>query len=260
MEPNLLQSWLLAWALTAPRILIAFALLPILTDSMIPANLRNGVILIFSLYVLPLTHEQFLLLDITLIKLVGIVVKEAILGLLIGFVLSIPFWAVKATGFLIDMQRGVMSALFFSHMTENMVSPIGNFFNLILTVLLLVTGGFMTLLKTLFLSYQTWPINQMLPAMSLKVADYMLQQFDALLYTTLLLAGPIIIMMFLIDIGLGLVGRILPQLNIFMLAMPIKSAIGFLMLIYYITFIANYMKESFFKPEISLTLLQRLLQ
>ncbi len=260
MEPNLIQSWLIAWALTAPRILITFALLPILTDSMIPANLRNGIILIFSLFVLPLTHEQFLLLDTSLINLIGIVIKEGVLGLLIGFILSTPFWAIKATGFLIDMQRGVMSALFFSHMTENMVSPIGNFFNLLLTVLLLMTGSFMTLLKTVFLSYQTWPINQMLPTMSLKVADYMLQQFDELIYTTLLLAGPIIIMMFLIDVGLGLVGRILPQLNIFMLAMPVKSAVAFLMLIYYVTFIATYMKDNFFKMEVSLTLLQRLLQ
>ena len=127
MDPTIIQSWLITWALTAPRILVAFAVLPILTDPVIPTNLRNGVVLILSLFVLPLTHEQFLLLQPDVLKLIVLAIKEGILGLFIGYLLSIPFWALKATGFLIDMQRGVMSALFYSHVTANTVSPIGNF-------------------------------------------------------------------------------------------------------------------------------------
>ncbi len=259
MDPTIIQSWLITWALTAPRILVAFAVLPILTDPVIPTNLRNGVILILSLFVLPLTHEQFLLLQPDVLKLIVLAIKEGILGLFIGYLLSIPFWALKATGFLIDMQRGVMSALFYSHVTANTVSPIGNFFSLLLTVLLLVTGGFLSLLKTLYLSYVTWPIDQLLPSLSLQTADFFLQQMDTLMYTTLLLAGPIIIIMFLIDLGLGLVGRFLPQLNIFIVAMPIKSAVTFFMLIFYVVYIADYLKANFFKMEQSLAMLEHLL-
>ena len=79
------------------------------------------------------------------------------------------------------------------------------------------------------------------------------------MYTTLLLAGPIIIIMFLIDLGLGLVGRFLPQLNIFIVAMPIKSAVAFFMLIFYIVYIADYLKANFFKMEQSLAMLEHLL-
>lgn len=246
METSLLQSWLMAWAFTAPRVLIVFAILPILTEPVVPQTLRNGIVLILSLYVLPLTHEQFLNIDLNLMSMVAIVVKEALLGLMIGYVLSVPFWAVKATGFLIDMQRGVMSALFFSHTTGNMVSPLGNLFSLLLTTLLLTTGGFLTLLETLFLSYQTWPMDQFVFGTNPKVVTFFLKQLDLLLYTSLLLAGPLLGIMFLIDIGTGLVGRFLPQLNIFLVAMPIKSGVTFLMLALYISFLADYMKTSFF--------------
>jgi type III secretion protein T len=260
MEPTIIQSWLLTWAFTAPRILIAFAVLPILTDPVVPSTLRNGILMILSLFVLPLTHEQFLNIDPSLPNMLAIVVKEGVIGLMLGYVMSVPFWAVKATGFLIDMQRGVMSALFFSQTTGNMVSPIGNLFSLLLTTLLLVTGGFLTLLQTLFLSYKSWPLDQFMFSMDIKIADFFLKQLDLLLYTTLLLAGPMIGIMFLIDLGTGLVGRYLPQLNIFLIAMPIKSGVSFFMLVLYMTFLANYMKDSFVKINAVLPMMEALLR
>ena len=260
METDALHSWLMAWALTAPRILVAFALLPILTDPIVPRTLRNGVIMTLSLFILPLTHEQFLNIRIDMLNLIGILIKEGVIGLLLGYALSVPFWAVKAAGFLIDMQRGVMSALFFSPVTSNMVSPLGGLFSLLLTTLLLVSGGFLILLKTLYLSYQTWPIDQFYPRITLEVTTFFLQQLDLLLYTSVLIAGPFIGVMFLVDFGLGMVGRFLPQLNVFLAAMPIKSGLTFFMLTLYIGFLAQYMKEMFFSMGNNLTLLEKLLR
>jgi type III secretion protein T len=260
MEPTIIQSWLLAWAFTAPRMLVAFAILPILTDPVVPGTLRNGIILILSLFILPLTHEQLGHIKPDILNMLMIVVKEGVIGLMLGYVLSVPFWAVKATGFLIDMQRGVMSSLFFSQTTANMVSPLGNLFSMLLTTLLLVTGGFTMLLQTLFLSYKTWPIDQFIPAPNLAVATFFLHQMDLLLYTTLLLAGPMMGIMLLIDLGTGLVGRYLPQLNIFLVSMPIKSGVTFFMLVFYIAFIADYLKENFFKMGENLKILETLLK
>lgn len=213
-----------------------------------------------SLFILPLTHEQFLNLKLDMLTLLGILVKEGIIGLLLGYTLSVPFWAVKAAGFMIDMQRGVMSALYFSPMTANMVSPLGGLFSLLLTTLLLVSGGFLILLKTLYLSYKTWPIDQFYPQITLEVVTFFLQQLDLLLYTSVLIAGPFLGTMFLIDFGLGMVGRFLPQLNVFLAAMPIKSGLTFFMLTLYIGFLGNYLKEGFFKMGDNLTILDHLLR
>lgn len=260
MEPTVVQSWLMAWVFSAPRILVAFAVLPILTDPVVPMTLRNGILLILALFLLPLTHDQFLNMHHDMLWMFAIVVKEGVLGLMLGYVMSVPFWAVKATGFMIDMQRGVMSALFFSHTTGNMVSPLGNLFSLLLTTMLLVTGGFMTLLQTLFLSYQVWPIDQFMFNLNADVATFFLKQLDMLLYTTVLLAGPFMGLMFLVDLGAGLVGRYLPQLNIFLIAMPVKSALAFFMLALYIGYLASYIREHFVRIADALPLLTGLLQ
>ncbi len=260
MEPSVVQSWLMAWVFTAPRILAAFAVLPILTDPLVPVTLRNGVLLILALFLLPVTHDQFLNMRHDMLWMFAIVAKEAVLGLMMGYVMSVPFWAIKAAGFMIDMQRGVMSALFFSQTTANMVSPLGNLFSLLLTTMLLVTGGFLTLLQTLFLSYQVWPIDQFMFHLNADVASFFLKQLDMLLYTTVLLAGPFMGLMFLVDLGLGLVGRYLPQLNIFLIAMPVKSALAFFILALYIGYIADYMRNSFVRIADALPLLSRLLQ
>lgn len=260
MEIEALQTWLMAWAFTAPRILIAFAVLPILTEPVVPRTLRNGVVMIMSLFILPLTHEQLLSMKLDALSMLALLIKEGLLGLLLGYTLSVPFWAVKAAGFLIDMQRGVMSALFFSAMTANMVSPLGGLFSMLLTTLLLVSGGFMILLKTLYLSYQTWPIDQFFPHMTLEVASFALQQLDLLMYTSVLIAGPFIGVMFLVDFGLGMVGRFLPQLNVFLAAMPVKSGLSFFMLTLYIGFLAQYMKDGFFAMGNNLKILDALLR
>lgn len=253
-------SWLIAWAFTAPRILVTFALLPVLTEPLLPSTLRNGIVMILSLFVLPLTHEQLLNVHMDIVTILTLVIKEGLLGLLLGYVLSVPFWALKAAGFLMDMQRGVMSALFFSPLTNNMTSPLGGLFNIFLTTILLVSGGFLLLLQTLFLSYQTWPIDQFFPQVTLEVASFFLQQLDLLLYTSVLIAGPFIGMMFLVDFGLGMVGRFMPQLNVFLAAMPVKSGLTFFMLTLYIGFLAEYLKEEFLRMGKHLTLLDALLR
>jgi type III secretion protein T len=80
------------------------------------------------------------------------------------------------------------------------------------------------------------------------------------MYTAILIAAPIMAILFLIDIGSGLVGRFLPQLNIFLQAMPIKSAVAFFLLILYLNFIADYIKDVFFKLAGNFSILESLLK
>ena len=73
-----------------------------------------------------------------------------------------------------------------------------------------------------------------------------LGSLDGMLRATVVIAAPVIIIMFLATLGLGLVNRTAPQLNVFFLSMPIKSALGIAMLVIYLPFIMDmlmYTKE-----------------
>ena len=254
-----MQPWFMALVLTTPRILVAFTVMPMFSQPIFPAMIRNGIMIVMSLSVLPLTYEQLLLMDVGWGDLFFLVFKEGLIGLALGYSMSIPFWAMRGVGFLMDMQRGAMSALFFSPTVTGMVSPLGNLLAQFATVLLFVSGGFLMLMETLMLSYQVWPLHQFIPDFNVNSARFFLQQLDLLLYTVLLIAGPFIGMMFLIDFGTGLVGRYLPQLNIFLVAMPIKSALVFFMLIFYIVIISHYLRDTFINLGSSLHILDGLI-
>jgi type III secretion protein T len=62
---------------------------------------------------------------------------------------------------------------------------------------------------------------------------------DGMLRDTVVISAPVLIVMFLATVGLGLVNRTAPQLNVFFLSMPVKSALGIAMLIVYLPFIMD---------------------
>ncbi|PIE00571.1 MAG: EscT/YscT/HrcT family type III secretion system export apparatus protein [Thiothrix nivea] len=244
-EITALQTWLFALILTAPRIMVVFSIMPMFAQAIFPALIRNGVMVVLSFTVLPLTHSQVIDMELNALALMTLIVKEGMIGLLLGYAMSLPFWAMRGVGFIIDLQRGAMSALFFSPPVTGMVSPLGNLLAQLATVMLFVSGGFLMLMETVMLSYQTWPLDRFIPEFTGDSADFFLQQLDLLFYTIVLVAGPFIGLMLIIDFGTGLVGRYLPQLNIFLIAMPIKSALVFFSLIFYVIIIGHYLRDTF---------------
>lgn len=258
-EIAVLQTWFLALILTAPRILVAFTIMPMFAQPIFPALIRNGIMVVLSFTVLPLTHSQLINIELDAVTLMTLVAKEGVIGLLLGYAMSIPFWAMRGVGFIIDLQRGAMSALFFSPPVTGMVSPMGNLLAQLATVLLFVSGGFLMLMETIMLSYQTWPLDRFIPEFNVGSAKFFLQQLDLLFYTVVLVAGPFIGLMLIIDFGTGLVGRYLPQLNIFLIAMPIKSALVFFMLIFYVVIIGHYLRDTFINFGTNLQILDGLI-
>ncbi len=239
------EIWLLAWLLTVPRILGAFLVMPFLNSTVLPGLARNGIIVVLSVVAVPMTFEQIKDVPMEAFYIVGILIKEVALGFMMGFMFSIPFWAVSAAGYFIDMQRGTMSGEQFAAVIADQTSPLGNLLTLLSVTLLFASGGFLLLYEVLLLSYQSWPIDRFFPTFHMDSAVVFLRQFDLLMYTAALLAGPIVAIMYLIEIGAALIGRQVPQLNVFLLTMPIKSGVGMLMLIYYVTYVTHYMQEKF---------------
>ena len=254
------ELWLFAWTLTIPRILGAFLVIPFLSSTTLPGLVRNGIVMVLSVVAVPMTLEQVKDLPLEVLPTMVIVIKEVILGFMMGFMFSIPFWAVSAAGYFIDMQRGTMSAEQFAAVITDQTSPLGNVLALMAVTLLFASGGFLLLYEVLLLSYQTWPIDSFFPKFHMDSAVVILQQLDLLMYTAALIAGPIVAVMYLIEIGAALVARQVPQLNVFLLTMPIKSGVGMLILIYYVTFIANFLREKFLHFGDSFQILERILK
>lgn len=244
MEINT-KVWMLAWLLSVARLLGVFLASPYLGKANLPGFTRNAIVMILAGVSVPIVMDQISDIPYDALTILGLIIKEMILGFFMGYFFSIPFWAASSSGFWIDLQRGVMSAQLFSPSTGDMTSPLGQFISRIYVVLLFSTGGFLMMFEVILLSYKVWPVDTFIPHFNMESVSVVLQQFDLIMYTMVLLAGPIIIIMFIAEIGGAIIGRDIPELNIFLLLMPIKSGIALLLLTLYIAFVGKFFKESF---------------
>ena len=233
------HRWILAAVLAMARIGGAFAVCPALTESMIPGVARRAAVLGFSCIAIPLVHAGMPPGEPNMWMFALVAFKEALIGFLIGFFAAVPFWIAENVGNFIDNQRGATMGEVYSPLNGSQVSTTGIFFTQIVSTLFFVGGAVFVFLGALYKSYLLWPVFGDWGALAPGAGGVALGALDGMLRTTVVISAPVIILMFLATLGLGFVNRTAPQLNVFFLSMPVKSALGVAMLVIYVPFILD---------------------
>lgn len=234
------MSYIKTLALIQPRILAMFLVLPLFNTQLIPGMLRFAVAGALGLVMVPALMPVIAAVELDPMSLLLLILKETFIGFVIGYLAAIPFWIFEAVGFLVDNQRGASIAATLNPLTGNDSSPLGILFNQAFIVFFLISGGFSLLLGTLYDSYTLWSVVQWRPELRPESVPVMLGQLDRLVRMALLLASPALVAMFLAEFGLALVSRFAPQLQVFFMAMPIKSALAMLVLVLYASSLFEY--------------------
>ena len=224
----------------------AFAVCPALTESMVPGVARRAAVLGFSCLAIPFIHAGMPPGEPNALMFSALAFKEALIGFLIGFFAAVPFWIAENVGNFIDNQRGATMGEVYSPLSGAQVSTTGIFFTQIVSTLFFVGGAVFVFLGALYSSYSVWPVFSRGMSFMPDVPLQILGAVDGMLRVTVVISAPVIIVMFLATLGLGLVNRTAPQLNVFFLSMPVKSALGIAMLAVYLPFIMDmlmYKKE-----------------
>ena len=226
------QVYIFAFSLA--RMLAVFYMIPILQQSVLPGAIRTAVAISMILVIQPVVGDGVVVSDLQAATIMAIVAKEILIGILLGFGAATLFWAVESAGFFIDNQRGSTMASSVDPLTGSQTSPLGIFLTQVVTVFFMVGGGFFVLMLAIYESYVLFPVFSFFPQLGIEGARYFLSIIDRIMALALVMAAPAMIAMFLSEFGLGLVSRFAPQLNVFFLAMGVKSAVGILMLVLYI--------------------------
>ena len=230
-----LMPYLTALGYALPRLLGIFSVLPMFNRQALPGLLRSSVAACIGLFLIPALLEPSDIAGANRAATVAlaIIVKEGLLGLAIGFMLSLPIWAMEAMGAIIDNQRGASIAQILSPLTGHDTSSLGDLFSQATVVFLLISGGFLLMLAAIYDSYAIWPVYSWTPRFDPETPRLLLGQLDYLMRLSVLLGAPVLIAMFLSEVGLALVSRFAPQLQVFFLAMPVKSGLAMLVLAAY---------------------------
>ena len=227
-----LNAFVLAVAMSTPRILGVFIALPMFAREALPGGIRGAMAIGLALIVAPSLMPHVRALPGALCVVVAI--KEAFLGFALGYVLTLPFWAMESAAFFIDNQRGATIGATLNPLTGSDSSQLGQLFLQGFVVYVLVSGAFLGLLGIVYDSFVVWPVLEWLPSLPRWGVAEWLSRLDQLTRTALLICAPVVAAMFLAELGLAIVSRFAPQLQVFVLAMPIKSALAFLVLMMYV--------------------------
>ncbi|MDB5840442.1 MAG: EscT/YscT/HrcT family type secretion system export apparatus protein [Herminiimonas sp.] len=224
---------LIAMAYTLPRMFAMFSLLPMFNRQALPVLLRAGVAASIAVFIVPTLVEPANAVDRTGFEMLAVIVKEAGLGFIMGFIIAIPIWAFEMMGDFIDNQRGASIAQTLSPMTGHDTSPLGDLFSQACVIFLFISGGFLLIVASIIDSYRIFPVFAWWPHFDVSTPTFLLGLLDRLMRLAVLMGAPVIIAMFLSEVGLALVSRFAPQLQVFFLAMPIKSGLAIFVLAVY---------------------------
>ncbi|RMI03552.1 flagellar biosynthetic protein FliR [Cellulomonas triticagri] len=150
----------------------------------------------------------------------GALVLEAVVGAALGFLVSLLFAAVQSAGGLIDLFGGFQLAQAFDPQNQTSGAQFGRLYNWTCLVLLFVSGGYQLMIAGLARSFDAAPVGSGLDlaAMAQSVTTGLTDMFLAALQ----IGGPLLIVLFLTDVGLGLLTRVSPALNAFAMGFPLK--------------------------------------
>ncbi len=127
----------------------------------------------------------------------GLLLKEMLIGALLGFASSVPLAIALAGGGIIDLYRGAMLGT--SDPAGGEVTSYGMVFAIMTLWLFANIGGFQIVISTIYQSYDIWPVNTKFPSFD-PGADAILQILENILLSAVVLAGPLLVIMFLSDI------------------------------------------------------------
>jgi type III secretion protein T len=227
------------------RIGAALSIAPFFSRQFIGGPGRNVVIFSMSLplfYLLLPTMPQ----NGVPVLLMGLwLVKEAVIGVILGVAVSFIFYAAEGVGFVVDVQRGASMATIFDPMAGSQTSLMGSFLLQMMSVAFFYAGGFLFFLDLTYKTYQIWPVFTYFPTFEGGFAVFFNDFLNQLMSVIFCLAAPILIVLFLAEFGLGMVNRFAPQLNVFFLAMPIKSWLSMMFLLLYMSLLGYFFERHF---------------
>ncbi|PLR87455.1 flagellar biosynthetic protein FliR [Bacillus sp. V33-4] len=161
-----------------------------------------------------------------------LIIKEALVGLVLGFIAYLILSAVQIAGGLIDFQMGFAIANVIDPQTGAQSPLMGQYLYTISLLLLLAVNGHHLLLDGIFYSYQFIPIDQAwIPFGDENIAEFVTRSFNSMFVIAFQMSIPVVACLFLVDVALGIVARTVPQLNVFVVGLPLKIGVGLIVLI-----------------------------
>ncbi|MCD5322698.1 MULTISPECIES: flagellar biosynthetic protein FliR [Pontibacillus] len=211
------------------RVTAFFVTLPLFSYRNMPTQHKIGFSAFLALLMYFTIDVPVILLDETFILLI---LKEALVGLLVGFIAYLILAAIQIAGGFIDFQMGFAIANVIDPQTGVQSPLIGQYLYTFTLLFLLAVNGHHLLIDGVFYSYEVIPMNQVsIPFGEGSIAEFVVFTFNKMFIVAFQMAMPVVGCLFLVDVALGIIARTVPQLNVFVVGLPLKIFVSFVVII-----------------------------
>jgi flagellar biosynthetic protein FliR len=228
MLQEFITTGVFAFILTFARIGAAITIMPGVGDSLTPQNIRLYIALGLSLVLAPFVSKYLPSPVPGAAALLTLVTMEFVIGLFLGTMARIFMVALDTAGMVISMASGLGNAQLFNPGFSTQGSLIGAFLSMTGVTLLFVTDLHHLLFYGLVGSYELFPLGHVPDSGSM--AEMMAEALSSSFMIAIEIAAPFLIISLLLYIGMGVLARLMPQVQVFLLAIPIQITLSLVML------------------------------
>jgi flagellar biosynthetic protein FliR len=222
-----LNAWIAPLLWPFLRALAVFSALPIFNRQNVPLRVRIGLAAFIAFAAQPALPEMPVVALDSMVAL-SIVAQQVLIGLTMGFAVRVVFAAVEFAGELIGLQMGLNFAGFFDPVTASQGTAVSSFFATLVAWIFIALNGHLIVVTALVSSFQAFPVG---PEPFAFLTRSQPHRWGAEIFSTgLWIALPLVAMLMFVNLALGFISRVAPQIQIFAVGFPITLGLGLLSL------------------------------
>jgi flagellar biosynthetic protein FliR len=214
---------------------------PVFESSNIPVPVKIGLSAALALIFFPQVGFRFEQESVAVLG--GAMAGEMAIGMIIGLAARLIFAAVDMAGQVVGFQMGLGIVSVFDPFTQSQTSLVSQFKNLIAMLLFFSFNAHHLFLLAMAKSYQLVPVAGL--SFSSSLSQLMISLSGGMFVLALQIGAPVLAINLFVNVGLGVVARTVPQINVLIVSFPLTIGVGLLALGMALPFVAEVLKKSF---------------
>jgi len=232
---------LLGFILVVTRLSAFFLVLPVFGWKSIPMRIKASMTILTGIFFSMITRLPFDASKIHELEAGLLIANEALYGLALGLTASLVFSAVKLSGRIIERQMGMAMAQVLDPLTGDRAQPLSSLLEMIFIILFLSANGHHLLLLIIARSYESFPLGR-IPEISLLTGG-VIKAGSVMLLAGLRMSAPLLAAFLLLMVVLGVLARVVPEMNILFISLPLRVGLGLLMVVIFLPLISKFVSE-----------------
>ncbi|MGB3412756.1 MAG: flagellar biosynthetic protein FliR [Microthrixaceae bacterium] len=209
-----------SFVMAATRIIAFLLIAPPFSGGGVPVRIKVGLSAVLALLVTP--RLALTVGEVDTAMLIAGVVYQAAMGVALGFIVMLLFSAVQAAGQLIDFSSALSSAAVFDPFAQTGLSPMARIYQMLATLLLFTSGGYLLFIGGLLRSFDAAPMSGFRVD---RIGQVLTEGMGNFFVAALQIGLPLLAALFMAELLLGLLAKAAPQMNMLVLGFGTKSLI-----------------------------------